>query len=87
MANGVHAAKRFYDFRHVRQNIGELATALDRLAACIVNDVVSVLTPELRSRRHHHGFGNDQAMRQIEILSHAPLVNDEPREHEFCVSQ
>ena len=78
MANRLHAAERIDNLGHVSQDIGELAASLDRLAACLVDNFVGALTPQLRSRRHHHGFSNDKAMRQVKIFPHAPLVNDEP---------
>ena len=66
-----------FDDRWVpEQNVSQLTSAFDGLPTGVIDDIMSNLTPELRGSRHHHSFGDDQALSQLKIFSHLALVHD-----------
>ena len=66
------------DLAVLREQVEERPLLPDRLAACIVNDVVSVFAAEIRAEPHHHRFGYDEAVRDVEDLAHPLRVDLEP---------
>ena len=49
----LRAAERIDDFGHVREDVGELTAALDRPAACVIDNIVGALPPQFGRGRSH----------------------------------
>src|SRR5438094_7735131 len=78
---GVHHARELgagemlADLWIVRQEIEHGRSAGRDLTTDVIDEVMRALAPEIGPEPHHHGFRNDRAMGDVEVLPHAFLVD------------
>ena len=65
------------------KNLGKRAALLIDRAAGGIDDIVRLLTADMRRQVHHHRLGDDQPLADVEVPGHLLVVDDEAAEGEL----
>src|SRR5207248_2275094 len=70
------------DLRMNRKNIEQWSLLAYCLATKLIDEVVGILSPDIRAETHHDRLGHDQTSRHVDVVAHLPRIHLQPAQQE-----